>query len=306
MEDTVSVHELKRLIETDSVRLIDVLPPEDFELRHIPGSKNACVYEMVFMDQIFDLLRGWDGKVVVYDYSGTTIAAKTAKAKLEQSGYHNVAVLKGGLQAWQAAGYVVEHSVTADEAPAEVDGVYLINQEKSVLEWSGRNINNRHHGRISIIDSSVILEDGRPILGQFELDMNTLTNIDILDDNWRAMLLRHLKSEDFFDVEHYPTVIFELRGAAPISGSTPGTPNMEIAGILTIKGTAHSICFPAVVVAQEDGSIKAQASINFDRTFWNVNYGSGKLFERLGMHLVHDFVSVELFIVARKPGTAAC
>jgi hypothetical protein len=28
-------------------------------------------------------------------------------------------------------------------------------------------------------------------------------------------------------------------------------------------------------------------------------YGSGRLFERLGMHLVHDLISLELFIVAK-------
>jgi hypothetical protein len=37
-----------------------------------------------------------------------------------------------------------------------------------------------------------------------------------------------------------------------------------------------------------------------DPPLWNVNNGSGKLFERLGMHLVNDLVSIELFIVAQK------
>jgi len=32
----------------------------------------------------------------------------------------------------------------------------------------------------------------------------------------------------------------------------------------------------------------------------NVDSGSCKYFERLGMHLVHDTMSVELFAVARK------
>jgi hypothetical protein len=54
-----------------------------------------------------------------------------------------------------------------------------------------------------------------------------------------------------------------------------------------------------MVAAQADGTLKAQAAIDLDRTLWNVNYGSGKLFERLGMHLVNDLISIELFIVAR-------
>jgi rhodanese-related sulfurtransferase len=304
MNATVNVHELQQLIKSGSVSLIDVHLPEDFEVRHIPGAESACVYEMVFLDRITECIPDRDKAVVVYDDSGTTLTAKTAKEKLQRAGYLNVAILEGGLQAWQSAGYAVEPDHAAEAAPSDVNGVYRIDVEKSVVEWSGRNINNRHLGRISMTDGEVILENGRPISGRFVLDMNTVTNLDLQDEGWRSMLLRHLRSDDFFDVEHYPTVTFELQGAAALVACTPGTPNMEIAGVLTIKDTAHSICFPAIVAVQEDGAVKAQASFNFDRTRWNVCYGSGKLFERLGMHLVNDFVSVDLFIVARKPGIA--
>lgn len=75
---------------------------------------------------------------------------------------------------------------------------------------------------------------------------------------------------------------------------------MEVAGSLTIKETFRSICFPAMVALQEDGTLKAQTAFNLDRTLWNVRYGSGRLYERLGMHLVNDLISIELFIVARE------
>ena len=31
-----------------------------------------------------------------------------------------------------------------------------------------------------------------------------------------------------------------------------------------------------------------------------MSYGSYRYFERLGMHLVHDIISLELFVVARR------
>jgi polyisoprenoid-binding protein YceI len=74
---------------------------------------------------------------------------------------------------------------------------------------------------------------------------------------------------------------------------------MEIAGLLTIRGKTRPLCFPAMVAAQADGILKAQASVDLDRTLWDVCYGSGKLYERLGMHLVNDLISLELFIAAR-------
>jgi rhodanese-related sulfurtransferase len=300
MNATIPAHELQQLIAGGSVCLIDVLLPEDFACRHIAGAENACVYEMVFLERIAECVPDRDRAVVVYDDSGATLAARTAREKLERAGYRNVAILEGGLQAWQAAGFAVESSAPVPPPAMARDGVYHIDTEKSVVEWSGRNINNRHHGRIAISGGEIVLANGRPLSGRFVLDMNTITNLDLQDEGWRGMLLRHLKSEDFFDVERYPTATFELRGAAALAESTPGTPNMEIAGLLTIKETSRSICFPAIIAPQEDGSIKAQAALDLDRTLWNVCYGSGKLYERLGMHLVNDLISIELFIVARQ------
>ncbi|MBC8018060.1 MAG: YceI family protein [Verrucomicrobia bacterium] len=300
MNATIPAHELQQLIASGSVSLIDVLLPEDFACRHIAGAGNACVYEMVFLERIAECVPDPDRAVVVYDDSGTTLAARTAKEKLERAGYRNVAILEGGMQAWQAAGFEVESSAPVPPAAMVRDGVYRVDAEKSSVEWIGRNINNRHHGRIAISVGECVMENGRPLSGRFVLDMNTITNLDLQDEGWRSMLLRHLKSEDFFDVERYPTAAFELRGVTVIDGATPGTPNLEITGSLTIKETARSIRFPAMVAPLEDGTLKAHAAFDLDRTLWSVSYGSGKLYERLGMHLVNDLISVELFIVARK------
>ncbi|MBC7962902.1 MAG: YceI family protein [Steroidobacteraceae bacterium] len=298
MNATITVTELQQLIASGSVYLIDVLLPEDFACRHIAGAGNACVYEMVFLERVAECVPDRDKAVVVYDDSGTTLAASTAREKLERAGYRNVAILEGGLQAWRAAGFEVKSSAPVQLPGSVRDVVYHVDAEKSVVEWSGRNINNRHHGRIAISGGEVVMANGRPVSGSFVLDMNTVTNIDLQDEGWRSLLLRHLKSEDFFDVERYPTATFQLSGAAAIAGTTLGKPNMEIAGSLIIKETSRSISFPAIVAAQEDGALKAQAAFDLDRTLWNVCYGSGRLYERLGMHLVNDLISIELFIVA--------
>jgi len=300
MNATITAHELQQLIASGSVCLIDVLLPEDFAGRHISGAANACVYEMVFLERIAECVPDRDMAVVVYDDSGTTLAARTAREKLERAGYRNVAILEGGLQAWQAAGFAVEPGTPAPPPVALHDGVYHIDAEKSIVEWIGRNINNRHYGRIAISGGEVVISNSLPVSGRFVLDMTTITNLDLQDEGWRGMLHQHLKSEDFFDVGRYPTVTFELHGAAAIAGATPGTPNMEIAGSLTIKETTRSICFPAIIAPQEDGTLKAQAALDLDRTLWDVCYGSGRLYERLGMHLVNDLISIELFIVAQK------
>jgi rhodanese-related sulfurtransferase len=300
MNTTITAHELQQRMASGSVCLIDVLLPEDFTCRHIVGAGNACVYEMVFLEHAADCVPDRDATIVVYDDSGTTQAAHVAREKLARAGYRNVAILEGGLQAWLAAGFAVESGVQAPPPVTVLDGVYHIDTEKSVVEWTGRNINNRHYGRLAISEGEVVLANGLPAAGRIVLDMSTISNLDLQDEGWRGMLQRHLLSDDFFDVERFPTASFELNGGVMIAGATPGTANVEIAGSLTIKGTARSICFPAMIVPQGDGTLKAQAALDLDRTLWDVCYGSGKLYERLGMHLVNDLISIELFIVAQK------
>src|SRR6185369_8620889 len=238
---------------------------------------------------------------VLYDASGTTRAAQVARERLIEVGYVNVSILKGGLAGWRAAGLPVE---AEDEGgmvePALQDGTFRIDVEKSSLEWIGRNLNNRHHGRIGIREGELVIRGGWPSEGSIVLEMNTITESDIQDPFWHDMLIRHLKSDDFFAVERFPTASFRLTGWVTQHGVSPGAPNGIATGALTIKDVTRTVSFPAIVAPQEDGSIKAHATLDIDRTHWNVCYGSGKLFERLGMHLVHDIISLELFILARQ------
>jgi len=299
MSSTISQSELRRALSSASVKLIDVMLPEDYAVCHIAGAENACIYEMVFLERIAACAPDCKMPVVIYDASGTTLTARTAREKLIRAGYHSVVILEGGLRAWQAAGLPVEISEEKPPAVAVPDGCYSIDVSASVIEWSGRNINNRHHGRISLASGAVVFDRGNLKGGNFVIDMHTIRNLDLDDEGWRSMLIRHLVSDDFFDVELYPSAALTLTGWEPIADATPGTANGIISADLTIKDVTAPVSFPAMIVPQEDGSIKAQAAFDIDRTNWNIRYGSGKLYERLGMHLVNDLISFELFLVAR-------
>ena len=45
-----------------------------------------------------------------------------------------------------------------------------------------------------------------------------------------------------------------------------------------------------------ESKLLVQGVMEIDRTRWNVMYGSGTFFEKLGMHLVNDLIALELFI----------
>ena len=189
MDTARTASELKELVTSGSVCMVDVLLPEDFACRHIAGAASSCVYEMIFLDRITELVPDKDKAIVVYDDSGTTLAARTAQEKMVRAGYSNVRTLAGGLKAWQEAGFEVESGVPVPPPVAGYEGIYHVDAEKSVVEWTGRNINNRHYGRIAVSGGEVVLANGRPVSGRFVLDMNSISDLDIQEDGWRNMLL---------------------------------------------------------------------------------------------------------------------
>lgn len=300
MHAILSCNELIQRIDAGAV-VIDVMTPEEYASRHVAGAKNACIYEMVFLDHMAEQIPDRDTELIVYDATGTTRAAELARERLLQAGYADVAVLSGGLAAWHGAGLPVEGNGQAFGTDPELrDGRYRIDIEKSTLEWIGRNLSKRHSGRIAIQGGELVITKGKLSTGNIVLDMTTISCLDLQDPYWRDMLIQHLLSDDFFAVERYPTASFTLNGWEAQAGASPEALQGVATGELTIKDVTRPISFPATIAPQPDGSIQAHAAFDIDRTLWNVCYGSCRMFEHLGMHLVHDIISLEMFIVARR------
>ena len=298
MNAVITCSELKERIGNGAV-VVDVMTPEDYAACHVAGAHNACIYEMVFLDRVAGFVPDRKTGLIVYDATGSSSAAESARERLQNAGYGEVAVLAGGLRAWRDAGLPVETGEGSDRGePVLRDGNYRIDIENSRVEWIGRNLSNRHHGRIAVQSGELLIVEKKPSAGRMVLDMASLANTDLQEPDWQAMLIRHLKSEDFFAVERYPTASFVLTGWEPREAFAEA-PGGIATGELTIKDVARRVDFRAIVAPQPDGSLKAHAVLDIDRTLWNVRYGSCKMFERLGMHLVNDFVSLEVFVLAR-------
>jgi rhodanese-related sulfurtransferase len=299
MDFILQNNELKKRVDEGAV-VIDVMTPEDYAACHIAGAQNACIYEMVFLDRVAESVPNRNAELIVYDATGTTKTAEVARERLLQAGYTRVSILSGGLASWRDAGLPVEPSAKTVVLEMAEDGTYRIDAENSRVEWIGRNLNNRHLGQIAILKGELVLVAGRPSAGSIVLDMHSISNLDLQDPGYRDMLLNHLMSDDFFAVKRYPTASFTLTGWQAQRDASPEAPGGIVTGDLTIKDVTRSINFPAIVAPQQDGSIKIHAAFDLDRILWNVRYGSARLFERLGMHLVHDLISVELFAIAYK------
>ena len=84
---------------------------------------------------------------------------------------------------------------------------------------------------------------------RFTVDMTSIANEDISDAAMNAMLIAHLRSADFFDVEHHPTAQFTAAAAEKIATCTEGTPNFLLRGTFTLRGISRPLEFPVLIAA---------------------------------------------------------
>jgi polyisoprenoid-binding protein YceI len=277
--------------------VIDVTPQEYYQAVHIPGAKNCCVYEVIFTEKAAGAAPDKDGTVAVYGSSAHSLASTTAAEKLDRAGYTDVRDYRGGIEDWLAAGLPVERGPEAPAKPQPRLGRYEIDTAKSHVVWTGRNTFSTHTGTIGVKEGWLEVTSGPAATGELTLDMESLANTDLTDSALNRMLIAHLKSDDFFDTARYPFAKFHLRHITVNPQARPGHINADIDGSLTLKGVTEDIGFPAIIEVLPGGALSAEAHFDIDRTRWNVLYGSGKFYERLGKHLVHDNVSLSLRIV---------
>lgn len=295
----IEAHELAERLSTSNPPLvIDVLPEEEYRGAHVPGAINACVFKVSFLDDVMVFATNRERPLVVYGSGREDRASATAAEKLARAGYTQLWDFRGGLAEWAASGRQVDGEGTSDAGSVvPADGVHRLDLERSRIGWSGRNLLTTHYGTIKLRDGEVEIRCGRPVQGTFAIAMDSIEVADIRDDGLRAMLVRHLESDDFFDVARFPAAEFRIERIAPLPEAVQGTPNCEVAGLLTLRGNCEEVAFPAIIGPTADGRLAADAHFDIDRTRWGVLYGSGKFYQKLGMHLVHGDISIELKLV---------
>ncbi len=178
--------------------------------------------------------------------------------------------------------------------------VYALNTEASTLNWKGSKITGAsHNGSLAISGGQVSVEGGTLVAGNFTVDMKSITTSDFEPDaEMYGKLVGHLSSPDFFSVDSFPTATFQVTKVVNLQNSDMGT--HSVSGNLTIKGITHELSFPATVSITESG-VNAKADVVFDRSLYNVRYGSGKFFDDLGDNLINDEIELTLDIQATKP-----
>ena len=100
--ETIDRDELKRMNETnhEDFVLINVLPREEFNEKHIRTSINIPVDSDDFAEKVESVAGGKDRKIVVYCANFDCDASPTAARKLEEAGFDKVYDYEGGTEDW--------------------------------------------------------------------------------------------------------------------------------------------------------------------------------------------------------------
>ncbi|AKD03523.1 YceI family protein [Pontibacter korlensis] len=191
-------------------------------------------------------------------------------------------------------------TVTSEATAATGEGeIYQVVQDQSTVGWHGTKVAGEHKGNIDVQSGELTVNGDQLTGGTIVIDMSTISNSDITAEEDNAKLVGHLKSEDFFGVEKYPTAKFEITSASPIANAAAGEPNYNVEGNLTIKETTEKVSFPATVNV-ENGTVTAKADVVVDRSKYDVRYGSETLLGELGDKAISDEFTVSFDLTAKK------
>ncbi len=192
-----------------------------------------------------------------------------------------------------------EEAAPAANAPA-ANGDAMAFQE-GIVTWIGSEAigGGKHNGTVNISGGNLVVADGNLVGGEFTLDMNTITCIDLADKpEKKANLEGHLKTGDFFEVETYPTATFQITGAEALAEPTEDATH-TVSGNLTMRGVTKPISFPAKVTIA-DGMVSAQTpEFTINRTEWGVNFRSS-IMDVAKDILINDDIVLAINIKAGK------
>ena len=172
-------------------------------------------------------------------------------------------------------------------------GGYPIDTEKSELKWLSKKVTGQHDGAIKIKNGTLDFKGGQLKGGEFVIDMSTIKVLDISEDSpMNKKLVGHLNSPDFFDVEKFTEASLKIT-------SVDGSGNSyKVNADLTIKGKTNPVTFDANV-NKKGKKVSATAEIVFDRSKYDIRYGSNSFYDNLGDKAIYDDVQITVSLVTK-------
>ena len=183
-----------------------------------------------------------------------------------------------------------------EKTEATVTGAtHIVDVNQSSILWEGFKPTGAHNGILLLKSGNVLFSEGTLKTASFEIDMTSIANKDMADDDpYKEKLVGHLKSADFFDIEQFPTASFVLKNQVKEADD-----QLQLTGDLTIKGITKSVTFPYTL--SEEGDILKLKSSTFkiDRTEYGIKYKSKNFFKDIKDKFINDEFEVSFDVVLK-------
>lgn len=177
------------------------------------------------------------------------------------------------------------------------NGTYAVSVSESQVGWEGKKTLIKDYvdtGTLAVKDGSIRILEGN-VTAEIVFDMTSIKAHSTGSGKGESGLERHLKSDDFFSVEAFPTSVFLVERVVPLDNEAH---SYTATGKLTIKGITNEISVP-VLLYELDGAVRVDGTALIDRTKWDIRFGSDKFFDNLANNVIDDFFSVSFSVVAR-------
>lgn len=159
-----------------------------------------------------------------------------------------------------------------------------INTTKSELKWSCDYTFSfsGHFGFVKFKEGYFIKTNNKITGGEFIIDLNTIISTDMDSEKANTSLANHLKNEDFFEVNKFPTAKLVIT-----STNYHNNTALEVKANLTIKGITQAVKFQGEINFKEK---TMSTKFKIDRTLWNITYNSAvknnAISDAIGFHVI--------------------
>ena len=153
-----------------------------------------------------------------------------------------------------------------------------VDASKSSISWLAKKVTGQHEGTVNLKEGNLIFKGKKVVGGNFTVDMTSMTTTDLKAGQGKEKLDGHLKSEDFFGTEKFPTSTLVFKTIAAKSDGV-----YSVTADLTIKGITESVTFDLATTTNS-----ASANVKINRTKFGIKYGSGSFFDNLGDRAIAD------------------
>ncbi|MFC4740760.1 YceI family protein [Flavobacterium ponti] len=152
-----------------------------------------------------------------------------------------------------------------------------VDAAKSTINWVGKKVTGKHEGTVSLKEGALVFDGKKLVGGNFTVDMTSI-NVTDLEGGMKGKLEGHLKADDFFGTDKYPTSKLVFKKIATKENNT-----YTVYADLTIKDKTNEVVFDIVVKDKT-----ATAEVVIDRTKYGIEYNSGSIFDGLGDRAIND------------------